>query len=82
METTDAAVDAAEMTGTVHRNLDERRLMPGEHVGDAGYVTAAHILTARDEHGITLLGPVGLDPHHGKQDDTGPDLSQRAFSID
>ncbi|MGP4085190.1 IS1182 family transposase [Streptomyces sp. KR55] len=81
VETTDATVDDAEMTETVHRNLDKHRLVPGEHVVDAGYVTAAHILTARDEHGIMLLGPVGLDTHHGKQDDTGPDLSQQAFSI-
>ncbi|MFF4829191.1 hypothetical protein [Streptomyces sp. NPDC001312] len=42
------------MTETVHRNLDERRLVPGEHMVDAGYVTAAHILTARDDHGVTL----------------------------
>ncbi|MEU6325625.1 IS1182 family transposase [Streptomyces sp. NPDC047009] len=82
VESTDATVDDAEMTETVHRNLDERRLVPGEHVVDSGYVTAAHILTARNGHGITLLGPVGLDTHHGKQDDTGPDLSQRAFSVD
>ncbi|MEU1601691.1 transposase, partial [Streptomyces sp. NPDC005708] len=82
VESTDATVDDAEMTETVHGNLDERRLVPGEHVVDSGYVTAAHILTARNGHGITLLGPVGLDTHHGKQDDTGPDLSQRAFSVD
>ncbi|MFI6356404.1 IS1182 family transposase [Streptomyces sp. NPDC050743] len=82
VETTDATVDDAEMTETVHQNLDERRLVPGEHVVDAGYVTAAHILTALDEHAITLLGPVGLDTHHGKQHDTGPDPSQQAFTID
>ncbi|MFB7740451.1 IS1182 family transposase [Streptomyces sp. NPDC056112] len=82
VETTDATVDDAEMTETVHRNLDERRLVPGEHVVDAGYVTAAHILTARDDHGVTLLGPVGLDTRHGQQDGTGPDLSQRAFRVD
>ncbi|UQA91366.1 IS1182 family transposase [Streptomyces halobius] len=80
--TTDATVDDAEMTETVHRRLDKRQLAPGEHVVDAGYVTAAHILTALNNHGMTLLGPVNLDTHHGKQDDDGPDLSQRAFTID
>ncbi|MFF0220041.1 transposase [Streptomyces vinaceus] len=81
VETTDATVDDAEVTEVVHRRLEGRQLAPGEHVVDAGYVTAAHILTARNDYDLTLLGPVGLDTHHGKRGD-GPDLSQRAFTID
>ena len=59
--TTDATVTDTEMTEAIHQGLAARELLPGEHVVDAGYVTAAHIVTARDEHGIELLGPVGLD---------------------
>jgi hypothetical protein len=48
----------------------------GEHAVDAGYVTAAHIVTARDEYGIDLLGPVGLDTHPGER------FPQTAFRVD
>jgi hypothetical protein len=43
---------------------------------DGGYVTAAHVLTAGDEHRVDLLGPVGLDTHQGER------LPQTAFRID
>ena len=36
-------------------------LVPAEHVVDAGYASARNILAACDDHGITLLGPVGAD---------------------
>ncbi|MBV9022560.1 MAG: IS1182 family transposase [Streptomycetaceae bacterium] len=79
--TTDATVNDTEMTQIIHQGLATRELTPDEHDVDAGYVTAAHIVTARDEHGIELLGPVGLDTHHGGSDSTVPDLSQSAFTI-
>ena len=71
--TTDATVTGTE---TIHQNMAGRHLVPGEHVVDAGYVTAAHIVTARDEHGIDLLGPVGLDTHQGER------FPQNAFHVD
>ncbi|SDS12077.1 Transposase [Actinoplanes derwentensis] len=74
--TTDATVTDTETTGTIHQNMACRQRVPGEHVVDAGYVTAAHIVTARDEHGIDLLGPVGLDTHQGER------FPQSAFRID
>lgn len=74
--TTDATVTDTEMTESIHQNLASRRLMPEQHVVDAGYVTAAHVLTARDEHRVDLLGPVGLDTHQGER------LPQSAFRVD
>ncbi|WP_331748350.1 IS1182 family transposase [Streptomyces chartreusis] len=84
VETTSANVDDAEMTQVVHQRLGKRQLLPDEHVVDAGYVTAAHILTARDDHSVTLLGPVGADTHHAKRGDSdqAPDLTQAAFHVD
>ncbi|MEU2517137.1 IS1182 family transposase [Streptomyces syringium] len=82
VETTDATVDDTAMTETIHQRLGKRQMMPDEHVVDAGYVTAAHILAARNDHGITLLGPVGTDTSHGKRDKQTPDLSQAAFHVD
>jgi transposase len=77
--TTHATVNDTEVTAEVHRRLAERGLTPAEHDVDAGYVTAAHILDARDEHGIDLVGPVGADTHqirHGQQF-----LPQSAFLV-
>ncbi|WP_030549401.1 IS1182 family transposase [Streptomyces albus] len=82
VETTNATVNDMEVTGTVHERLAGRGLTPREHLVDAGYVTAAHILAAREEHGIDLLGPVAIDAHHSGRDARAPDLSQAAFQTD
>ncbi|MGW5277224.1 IS1182 family transposase [Streptomyces sp. NPDC004044] len=78
--TTDATVTDTEMTETIHQSLAARELLPDEHDVDAGYVTAAHIVTARDDHNIELLGPVGLDTCHNNHQ--GEHFTQSAFTID
>ncbi|WP_275902430.1 transposase [Streptomyces sp. S1D4-23] len=80
VETTNATVNDTEVTATIHQHLAERGLRPREHVVDAGYVTAAHILAAREDHGIDLVGPVGADTHHNGRDAQAPDLTQAAFT--
>ncbi|PIA98599.1 MULTISPECIES: transposase [Streptomyces] len=80
METTNATVNDTEVTATIHHHLAERVLKPREHVIDAGHVTAAHILAAREDHGINLVGPVGTDTHHSGRDAQAPDLTQAAFT--
>ncbi|MFJ8785353.1 transposase [Streptomyces sp. NPDC102476] len=82
VETTNATVNDTEVTAVVHQRLARRELTPREHVVDAGYVTAAHILAARKKHGIDLLGPVGMDTHHSGRDAQAPGLSQAAFTTD
>jgi transposase len=78
--TTDATVTDTEVTEAVHQGLAARELLPDEHDVDAGYVTAAHIVAARDAHGIELLGPVGLDTCHENYE--GEHFTQSAFRID
>lgn len=78
--TTDATVADTEVTETVHLGMAARELLPDEHDVDAGYVTAAHIVTARDEHDVELLGPVGLDTCH--ENHQGEHFAQSAFTID
>jgi transposase len=84
VETTDATTDDAEMTQAIHQHLGNRRLAPDEHVADARYISAGHILTARNDHDITLLGPVGADTHQTRRSGNGqePALAQDAFRID
>ncbi|MFD8222262.1 IS1182 family transposase [Streptomyces sp. NPDC059697] len=78
--TTDATVADTEATAVVHQGLATRELLPEEHDVDAGYVTAAHIVAARETHGIELLGPVGLDTCHENYE--GEHFTQSAFTID
>jgi transposase len=83
VETTSATVDDVEMTVTIHQRLAGRGLTPGEHAVDAGYVSAGHILAAREDHGITLLGPVGADTTQGPRGNgQEPLLAQAAFRVD
>ncbi|KPI01857.1 hypothetical protein OK006_7877 [Actinobacteria bacterium OK006] len=78
--TTDATVADSEVTEAVHHGMARRELLPDEHDVDAGYVTAAHIVTARDAHRVELLGPVGLDTCHENHD--GEHFTQSAFTVD
>ena len=75
-----ATVTDAETTETVHQGMAARALLPEQHVVDAGYVSAAHIVAARDEHHVDLLGPVGVDTHHSDLD--GEHFAQSAFRVD
>ena len=83
VETTSATVDDVDMTQAIHQRLACRRLTPGEHAVDAGYISAGHILAARDDYGITLPGPVGADTTQASRGaGQEPALTQAAFSID
>lgn len=81
-ETTAATVDDAEMTAIIHQRLAGRRLAPAVHAVDAGYVSAGHILAARDDHGITLPGPAGADTTRAQRDGKDPFLPRDAFKAD
>ncbi|MEV4378092.1 IS1182 family transposase [Streptosporangium sp. NPDC049644] len=80
--TTDATVADTEVTEAVHQGLAARRLPPGEHIVDAGYVTAAPVVAARDTYGIEVVGPVGLDTHHSEPGGGVSGPPQSAFSVD
>ncbi|PWI10412.1 hypothetical protein DIZ27_12485 [Streptomyces sp. NWU339] len=78
--TTDATVAGTEVIETVHQGLTARELLPDEHDVDAGYITAAHIVTVRDDYGVELVGPGGLDTCH--ENHKGEHFTQSAFTID
>jgi transposase len=59
--TTPAPVPDVAMTATIHDSLSARRLIPDEHVVDAGYTSIELLLAAR-ARGISLLGPLPPDP--------------------
>ena len=60
-DTTPANVHEAMRTGPIHDALAAKGLAPSEHLADAGYVSAGHIVTARERHRIDLVGPARPD---------------------
>jgi transposase len=59
--TTPATTSDFEVTSTIQTNLVARKLAPSEHIVDAGYVTADHLLTSQRDRQIELLGPAAPD---------------------
>ena len=80
VQTTDASVVDSEMTVVIHESLANKGLLPSEHLVDTGYMEAELIVTARDEYGIELVGPVMPDTRW--QARLGLGFDQSYFSID
>jgi len=78
--TTEATVADAAMTTPVHQQLEERHLLPGEHLVDSGYPSAELIIHAARVFGITLVSPVLLD--NSAQAGAGAGYDKAAFAFD
>ena len=63
-----------------HADLARTGLLPAEHLVDAGYVSVDHILDARADHSVELVGPLPPDSGWQARDEQGFDLSR--FAID
>ena len=59
VETTQATVQDVEMTERIHQALEQKQLLPAEHLLDAGYVDAEHLVTSEKRFGVEIIGPVG-----------------------
>jgi len=51
VETTPATTTDVAMTGTIHTHLAAKGLLPDEHIVDAGFMTADHVVTSQVDHG-------------------------------
>jgi transposase len=78
--TTHAAVADSAMTVPIHHTLAERDLLPGEHLMDAGYASAAHIVDCHTDHDVRLVTPVRAD--HSPQARAHNGFAREAFTID
>ncbi len=77
--TTAAPTPDHAVTATIQEQLAARQLVPAEHIVDAGYVTAEHLVTSQ-EHAIDLVGPVAEDHSWQARANAGFDAAQ--FVID
>ena len=66
-DATPANVHEAMRTEPIHGALAAKGLAPSEHLADAAYVSAGHLVTARERHGIDLVGPPRPDQSWQKQ---------------
>jgi hypothetical protein len=78
--TTDATVTDVELLEQIHTDLNRRDLLPGEHIVDAGYTSADLMVSARQDFGVTLLGPLRID--NSEQARAGDGFDRTAFIID
>jgi hypothetical protein len=65
-----------------HADLAARDLLPGVHLVDAGYVSVGPILTAADDHGVQLTGPLPPDTSWQAGDDDAFDRTRFAMDND
>jgi len=80
VETTDATVPDNQMTGSIHARLDQRGLLPGEHLVDSGYPSAELLVSSLARYGITLVTPMLADT--SPQARAGAGFGRSAFAID
>ncbi len=68
------------MLPTIHAELAARRLLPHEHLVDAGYVAADVLVASQQEHHVDLIGPPLPDSSWQARTPDGRDRSW--FAID
>ncbi len=78
--TTPATTQDDQLLPSVHTALAAHDLLPREHLVDAGYTTAAALVTSQHEHGVTVVGPVALDPSW--QAKAGEGFEKARFTVD
>jgi transposase len=80
--TTDAATADLDTVQGRHRDLAARDLLPDTHLVDAGYVSVGQILSAADDHGVQLTGPLPPDTSWQAGDEDAFDLTRFAIDYD
>lgn len=78
--TTPATTVDHALTAQVQERLVKRDVVPSEHLVDAMYVTADHLVNSQQEHACTLLGPAPKDYSWQAREQTGYAVAQ--FALD
>ncbi len=80
VETTQAHVTDADVAVPTHEALERKKLLPVEHLLDAGYVDGELLVSSRREYGIEVVGPVR--PNASWQAKAGKGYDSSAFTVD
>src|ERR1700688_3224018 len=76
VETTPASTPDDNMVAPVHQSLEQRALLPSEHLVDKGYTDSHVLVDSKQLHGVTIVGPVADDPSWQARSDDGLTKSQ------
>jgi transposase len=80
VETTSSTTEDLAVTETIHQHLNEKGLLPSEHLLDAGYVDARGLVESQRDYGVDLVGPVRPNPSWQTKANEGFGLA--CFAID
>jgi len=80
VETTSSGTQDYAVTDPIHQHLDEKGLLPAEHLLDAGYVDARNLVESQTGYGVDLIGPAL--PDHSWQAKAGLGFALSCFAID
>lgn len=80
VESTLATVPDCAVVPTVHTALAKKDLLPAEHLIDAGYMDAENVVTSRQTHQVTMVGPMLSDSSWQARQQAGFDIS--CFVVD
>jgi transposase len=68
------------MVAVVHQSLEQHALLPSEHLVDKGYTDSRVLVDSKQQHGVTIVGPVADDPSWQARSDDG--LTKSQFLVD
>jgi hypothetical protein len=69
-----------DVTPVIHQALQEKELLPTEHLTDTNYAEAKQFVQSREQYGIDLIAPTRADHKWQAKEQQGFDTSQ--FQID
>ncbi len=80
VHTTLSTITDEQAVEPIHSRLEEKDLLPDEHLLDAGYPTAENLVNSLTQYNIEIIGPVRSDPSWQTKAQQGFDSSN--FQID
>jgi transposase len=76
VETTQAHFSDVDQTEPIHQSLEQKRLLPRDHIVDAGYVDATLLITSQKQYDVAVVGPVRPNSSWQSKIPGGYDISQ------
>jgi transposase len=80
VETTAATATDEAALEPIHQALQERDLLPAEHLVDAGYVDSARLVASKEQYEVRLVGPLPDDSSWQAQ--AGKGYAAGCFAVD
>jgi transposase len=80
VQTTSGPVADGDVTAPIHTALQNKGLLPAQHIVDTGYLSAGLLVQTQRDFGIDLVGPARAD--YRWQSQAGKGFAMDAFTID